>query len=130
MRGNKKIVTVDIGGMTELYARSMRELCGIGHFSEEFMQQILKEGSPLTKGCLYITCMRTKYCIEDFEGAFRDVSEGVFRVIKYKGNAAKEFLPYLAGFRDTYEYYFYRALVLCEVYTRHKDQELFLEEVF
>ena len=82
MRGNKKIVTVDIGGMTELYARSMRELCGIGHFSEEFMQQILKEGSPLTKGCLYITCMRTKYCIEDFEGAFRDVREGVFRVIK------------------------------------------------
>ncbi len=58
---------------------------------------------------------------------------GVFRGNKkIKGNTAKEYLPFYAGFRDTYEYYFYRALVLCEVYARHnpKDQELLFEEVF
>jgi hypothetical protein len=43
----------------------------------------------------------------------------------------KPYLKHLAGFRDRPEYYFYRVLVLCEVYGRHspKKQEIFVEEM-
>ncbi len=58
-----------------MYARSLRELAGVSSISsnEEFYAKILSQGSVVTKACTYIARMRSKYSLEDYEGAFSDV---------------------------------------------------------
>jgi hypothetical protein len=64
--------------MTELYARSMRELSGIENYNDEVYEELLKLGSPVTKANTYVARMRTKYCLEDYEGAYADVCVSFF----------------------------------------------------